>query len=75
MIDALPGMCPQAAVQVQLQGVSTVRVTDVGLKRGRRNCLQAHRPQDRYFTMFACSSCRVQLCKTNCFNEYHQGSI
>ena len=38
-----------------------VRVTDVGLKRGRCNyCLQAHRPQDRHFATFACSSCRVR---------------
>ena len=45
-----------------------VWVTDFGLKRGRYTyCLQAHQPQDRHLTTFACSSCCVQVCKTNCF--------
>ena len=53
-----------------------VRVTDVGLKRGRCSyCLKAHRPQDRHFTTYACSNCRVRLCKLNCFDEYHRNYV
>ena len=53
-----------------------VRVTDVGLKRGRCHyCLHARQPQDRHFTTYACSSCRVRLCKMNCFDQYHRNFV
>ena len=47
------------------------KVGELGLKRGRcHHCLKTKkkRPRD---TSFGCSVCRVRLCKTTCFQEYH----
>lgn len=48
-----------------------VRVSDIGLARGRCvNCLKMKRRPKH--TSFGCSHCRVRLCKTVCFHEYHR---
>ena len=47
------------------------RVTEIGLKRGRcHQCLKTKRGKPNY-TSFGCSACKVRLCKTTCFAEYH----
>lgn len=49
-----------------------VRLSDIGLKRGR--CHQCSRVKRKrpHSTSFGCSTCRVRLCKTTCFKEFHQ---
>ena len=49
-----------------------VRSIDVDLKRGRCcQCVLKNRNPVR-FTSFACSFCKVRLCKITCFDEFHQ---
>ena len=49
-----------------------VRLSDIGLKRGRcHQCLRVKRKK-AHSTSFGCSVCRVRLCKTTCFKEFHQ---
>ena len=57
----------------EAQGVSVCylkKVSEIGLLRGRcHQCLKMKRK--RKDTSFGCSVCRVRLCKTKCFEEYH----
>lgn len=47
-------------------------VSDIGLARGRcHHCVQINREKIGY-TSFGCSNCKVRLCKTTCFAEYHR---
>ena len=47
-----------------------VRSIDVDLKRGRCcQCVLKNRNPVR-FTSFACSFCKVRLCKITCFDEF-----
>ena len=49
-----------------------VRVTAVGLKRGKcHRCLQTKSKPCKY-TSFACCHCRVRLCKLGCYDAYHK---
>ena len=48
-----------------------IRVTDLGLKRGRCYHCQQKKVSPVHFTSFGCSACRIRLCKTGCFTEYH----
>ena len=48
-----------------------MRVTDLGLKRGRCYHCQQKKVSPVHFTSFGCSACRIRLCKTGCFTEYH----
>ena len=48
------------------------KLSALGLKRGRcHHCRTAKKEAPRY-TSFGCGMCRVRLCKTPCFAEYHQ---
>lgn len=48
------------------------RVAEIGLKRGRcHQCLKKKREKPRC-SSFGCSVCKVRLCKTTCFAEYHR---
>ena len=56
----------------EAQGVSVCylkKVSAIGLKRGR--CHQCLKMKRKGHTSFGCSVCRVRLCKTRCFEEYH----
>ena len=47
------------------------KVSEIGLKRGKcQHCLKVKRKKPRH-TSFGCSECRVRLCKTDCFADYH----
>lgn len=48
------------------------RVAEIGLTRGR--CLHCVRMKNMplHHTTFGCSECRIRLCKTPCFAEFHQ---
>ena len=47
------------------------KVEEIGLKRGRcHHCLKMKKKKPHH-TSFGCSVCRVRLCKTTCFKEYH----
>ena len=47
------------------------RVSEIGLKRGKcQHCLDLKREKPHH-TSFGCSHCRVRLCKTDCFADYH----
>ena len=49
-----------------------VRSVDVNLKRGRcHQCVLKNRDRVK-FTSYACSFCKVRLCKITCFAEFHQ---
>lgn len=49
-----------------------VKVSDIGLCRGRcYHCVKSKRAKVGC-TSFGCSNCRVRLCKTICFHEYHK---
>ena len=49
-----------------------MKVSEIGLKRGKcHQCLKKKRKR-LCFTSFGCSECKVRLCKTTCFAEYHQ---
>ena len=49
-----------------------MKVSEIGLKRGKcHQCLKKKRKRLR-FTSFGCSECRVRLCKMTFFAEYHQ---
>ena len=73
---SLPQPCPDpdvASNPCRLVKVEHVHL-DQGkiLKRGKCHyCLQKKRKPVRY-TVFACSHCRVRLCKTGCYDEYHK---
>ena len=48
-------------------------VSGAGLKRGRcYYCLQTKKKSEQRSTRFCCSRCRVRLCKTGCYDAYHQ---
>ena len=49
-----------------------VRVSDIGLKRGRCRQCQLAKRSPPHSTSFGCGVCRVRLCKTTCFAEFHQ---
>ena len=55
-----------------LRGCSLCRVGEVGISRGKcRHCLdEGRRPV--HHTTFACSFCKVRLCKTPYFADYHK---
>ena len=71
---SLPQPCPDVASEpCRLVRVQDVRL-DQGksLKRGKcHHCLQRKRKPCK-FTVYACSHCRVRLCKTGCYDEYHK---
>ena len=47
------------------------RVSEIGLSRGRcHQCLQM-KIKPPHHTSFGCSVCRVRLCKTTCFRQFH----
>lgn len=49
-----------------------MRVTSIGLSRGRcYQCVKVKRPNPRC-TSFGCSNCGVRLCKIGCFAEFHE---
>ena len=53
-------------VQCSLQSVAAI-----GLSRGRcHHCLQMNRRPVPH-TSFGCASCKVRLCKTGCFTDFH----
>ena len=53
-------------------GCSLCRVGEVGISRGKcRHCLDVGR-RPVHHTTFACSFCKVRLCKTPCFADYHK---
>ena len=57
----------QSGVVCRLEHVSKIR----SLTRGRcQHCLNIKKTPPG-FTSFGCSSCKVRLCKTACFSEYH----
>ena len=48
-----------------------VKVSTIGLSRGRcYHCVKEERAKVRH-TSFGCSHCKVRLCKTVCFAEFH----
>ena len=52
-------------------GCSLCRVGEVGISRGKcRHCLDVGR-RPVHHTTFACSFCKVRLCKIPCFADYH----
>ena len=52
-------------------GCSLCRVGEVGISRGKcRHCLDVGR-RPVHHTTFACSFCKVSLCKIPCFADYH----
>ena len=49
------------------------KAAEVGLKRGRCvHCLRTKPKCKCGYSSFACSCCRVILCKTRCFKNYHR---
>ena len=53
-------------------GCSLRRVREVGLTRGKcRHCMDIGR-HPVHHTTFACSFCRVRLCKIPCYDDYHK---
>ena len=47
------------------------RVSEISLKWGKyQHCLDKKREKPHH-TSFGCSHCRVRLCKTDCFADYH----
>ena len=69
----LPRPCPDVASEpCRLVKVENVRLKEGKvLKRGKcHHCLQKKRKPK--FTVFACSNCRVRLCKIGCYDEYHK---
>jgi hypothetical protein len=63
------------STQDNAQGVSVCcleAVAKLGLKRGRcHQCSRVGRKPPRH-TSFGCSVCKVRLCKTTCFAEFHK---
>ena len=52
-------------------GYSLCRVGEVGISRGKcSHCLDVGR-RPVHYTTFACSFCKVRLCKIPCFADYH----
>ena len=52
-------------------GCSLCRVGEVGISRGKcRHCLDVGR-RPVHHTTFACSFCKVRLCKIPCIADYH----
>ena len=59
------------------EGTSTeccrlVKVSEVKMKRGKC-CHCSQKRRKIHHTTFACGKCRVCLCKTPCFYNYHKG--
>ena len=59
------------------EGTSTeccrlVKVSEVKMKRGKC-CHCSQKGRKIHHTTFACGKCRVCLCKTPCFYNYHKG--
>ena len=73
---SLPQPCPDPDVANNPCRLVKVEHVSLGqgkfLKRGKCHyCLQKKRKPVGY-TVFACSHCRVRLCKTGCYDEYHK---
>ena len=47
-------------------------VSMLGMKRGRCHQCQVTKTEHPHHTSFACGVCRVRLCKTSCFAEFHK---
>ena len=61
IVDSCVGVC-------QLVGVEAVQ-----LKRGRCHlCVREKKRSEQRHTVYACSVCRVSLCKSDCFVRHHQ---
>ena len=76
MLDSVVGVRAVSNAHVdtaQNEGVCYVkRLCDIGLKRGRYlQCVLSKRKPPHY-TSFGCRGCRVRLCKTRCFQTFHQ---
>lgn len=57
---------------ISISACHLVKVSDIGLSRGRcYHCVKSKREKVGH-TSFGCSNCRVRLCKTTCFHEFHQ---
>ena len=48
------------------------RVSEMGLKRGRCRQCQITKREPPRCTSFGCGVCRVRLCKTTCFADFHR---
>ena len=76
MLDSVGGVRAVSNANVdtaQNEGVCYVeRLCDISLKRGR--CLQCvlSKRKPPCYTSFGCRVCRVRLCKTGCFQIFHQ---
>ena len=57
----------QSARVCELDRVSNI----VDLKRGRCHYCQIKKKKPQHYTSFRCTVCRVHLCKTPCFVEFH----
>ena len=44
----------------------------VDLKRGRCHYCQIKKKKSQHYTSFVCRVCRVRLCRTPCFEEFHR---
>ena len=52
---------------------SAVNAGDVQLKHGRCHlCVWEKERRDQKYTVYACSVCKVRLCKIDCFARFHQ---
>ena len=61
IVDSCVGVC-------QLVGIEAVQ-----LKRGRCHlCVREKKRSEQRHTVYACSVCRVRLCKSDCFVRHHQ---
>ena len=64
----VPKDAAQSAGMCELDTVSNI----VDLKRGRCHYCQIKKKKPQHYTSFVCRVCRVRLCKTPCFAEFHR---
>ena len=57
----------ESARVCELDRVSNI----VDLKRGRCHYCQIKKNKPQHYTSFVCRVCRVRLCRTPCFAEFH----
>ena len=63
----VPKAAAQSAGVCELDTVSNI----VDLKRGRYHYCQINKKKPQHYTSFVCRVCRVRLCRTPCFVEFH----